>query len=382
MSHMSSRFLPKTATEPQGELVPLMVHPEDRDRLQALSGIWPVADTLTRMIDVFIATGSAQSAAAVRTVPAPPAEAQPSPAEPPAPVPQEELAKISDVGRTEAEIARPDAPAPTLEKPARTKTRRPAPSGRVTTRRARPATKPDPAPATQGALPLLAFTREDYPNLTFTRLTGYTIGEVTRQEDGLNWTSLFEEAVALAIAAGHGPAAMDRIGVRLREGKHEGKGFRWCEKLNLSLQISTSNYMFTRVLRIADLIGVPVRVGVSWTDTPAAAHPGQNALVSAKPMRRPAKAPRLTKPSDPKGAKGSDARFPTVGSMVSYVYLDRPDDEKVSHIVDGPADAEAGQVSRTSPLGLALLETPSGSVTAIDVNGTKRQVRVLEVVGD
>jgi hypothetical protein len=228
----------------------------------------------------------------------------------------------------------------------------------------------------------LAYTREDYPDLKFTRLTGYMIGEVSGQDDGMNWTSLFEEAVSQAIAAGHGPSDLDQIGVRLREGKHSEKGFRWCEKLNRSVQISTSNYMFARILRIADLLSVPVRVGVSWDDVAGAAHPGKAALISAKPMRRPVAALESAPKTEKRVRDASTARFPAVGSMVSYVYLDRPDDEKVSYIVDGPADAEAGQVSRTSPLGFALLETPCGSVTAIDVNGTKRKVRVLEVVGD
>ena len=375
MSHMSSRFLPKNTTQAHGDLVPLMVHPEDRDRLQALSGIWPVADTLTRMIDVFIASGSAQTASSVQSVPAvdPAKTAQEGePAQSEAADVNAEFAKNSkdDAQLYASRIVK-------LKTDSGKKTSRPTPKPTVNA----PAKSASPA-AAKSDQALLAFTREDYPDLKFTRLTGYTIGEVSRQDDGLNWTALFEEAVTQAIAAGHGPSDLDRIGVRLREGKHSEKGFRWCEKLNRSVQVSTSNYMFTRVLRIADLLSVPVRVGVSWDDVAGAAHPGKAALISAKPMRRPVAASERA----PKTAKAvldaSTARFPAVGSMVSYVYLDRPDDEKVSYIVDGPADAEAGQVSRTSPLGFALLETPCGSVTAIDVNGKKRKVRVLEVVGD
>jgi hypothetical protein len=367
---MSSRFLPKSATPDHEDLVPLMVHPDDRDRLQALSGIWPVADTLNRMIDVFIATGAAQSAASVHSAPTP----APSPAgKPVAPTAVDDEISKKSPPRAEAKKIRTDK-----AKPESAETR------------SRPASKPAHKASSKtgtGNAPksdpeLLAFTRGDYPDLKFTRLTGYMIGEVSKQDEGLNWSALFEEAVGQAIAAGHGPSDLDQIGVRLREGKHSEKGFRWCEKLNRSVQISTSNYMFTRILRIADLLNVPVRVGVSWHNVAGAAHPGKAGLISAKPMRRPVAAPE----SAPKTAKrvrdASTARFPAVGSMVSYVYLDRPDDEKVSYIVDGPADAEAGQVSRTSPLGFALLETPCGSVTAIDVKGTKRKVRVLEVVGD
>lgn len=375
MSHMSSRFLPKNATQAHGDLVPLMVHPEDRDRLQALSGIWPVADTLTRMIDVFIASGSAQTASSVQSVPA----------VDPAKTAQEGEPARSEAADVNAEFAKntkadaqPDASRIVkLKTDSGKKTSRPTPKPAIN---APAKTASRPAPKSDKAL--MAFTREDYPDLKFTRLTGYTIGEVTRQDDGLNWSALFEEAVSQAIAAGHGPSDLDRVGVRLREGKHSEKGFRWCEKLNRSVQVSTSNYMFTRVLRIADLINVPVRVGVSWDNNAGAAHPGKGGLISAKPIRRSARMTSSKAPAVPAGSTSVEPRFPTVGSMISYVYLDRSDDEKLSLLVDGAANPEAGEVSASSPLGVALLETPVGSVATIDIKGVNRKVRVIEVAED
>jgi transcription elongation GreA/GreB family factor len=68
--------------------------------------------------------------------------------------------------------------------------------------------------------------------------------------------------------------------------------------------------------------------------------------------------------------------------MISYVYLDRSDDEKLSLLVDGAANPEAGEVSASSPLGVALLETPVGSVATIDIKGVNRKVRVIEVAED
>jgi hypothetical protein len=369
---MSSLFLPENAEQAQADLVPLMVHPEDRDRLQALSGIWPVADTLTRMINVFIASGSAQTAASVQSVPS----VQPTTVMQGDDPAQSEVSEVDvDFAKNLTTDAQPDAARIVkLKGDAKNTTGRPTPKPTINTP-AKTASRPGP----KSDQPLLAFTREDYPDLKFTRLTGYTIGEVTRQDDGLNWSARFEEAVTQAIAAGYGPSDLDRIGIRMREGKHSEKGFRWCEKLNRSVQVSTSNYMFTRVLRIADLISVPVRVGVSWDRNAAAAHPGQGGLISAKPIRRPARPALITAPSVSAGSSPDEPRFPTVGSMVSYVYLDRPDDEKLSLLVDGAASPEAGEVSARSPLGVALIETPTGSVATIDVKGVNRKIKVIEV---
>lgn len=371
MSHMSSRFLPEEAKVSRGDLVPLMVHPDDRDRLRALSGIWPVEDTLGRMIDVFIAS----------TAPQVPASAE-AETHKPAPQPRHEAGDFANNSNTGA-TARPARTAPQIatEPPSRkTVKRKPSPSLRTA---AKADVKTETAPPKP---PLMAFTREDYPDLKFTSLTGFSFGGASHQGGGLNWSSLFEQVVTQAIAAGYGVDDLERVGVRVREGRHTDKGFRWCEQLNRSVQVSTSNYMFTRILRIADLLEVPVRVGVSWDQAAGAAHPGRSALISAKPLRRPVSAPRNV-PDAPSPAPTLslvadpvEARFPTIGSMVSYVYLDRPDDEKLSYLVEGPADPEAGQVSVASPLGRALLETPTGSTASLDLKDSLRKVTVLDVL--
>jgi len=351
MSHMSSRFLSEEAKLNQGGLVPLMVHPDDRDRLRALSGIWPVEDTLGRMIDVFIASGGAHAAPSVKA--AAPAHVTPEP----------EFAKNL-----------PEAPTPPAARAM------PQPAAQRTVKRKAAPRPSKPKPETQAPeAPLLAFTREDYPDLKFTSLNGFTFGDVSRQEGGLNWSSLFEEVVTQAISAGHGVDDLERVGVRVREGRHTEKGFRWCERLNRSVQVSTSNYMFTRILRIADLLEVPVRVGVSWDQAAGAAHPGRSALISAKPLKRPVSTPRKAATGPESEGDTAEARFPTIGSMVSYVYLDRPDDEKLSYLVEGVADPEAGQVSVASPLGRALLETPAGATASLTLRDTRRKVRVLDV---
>jgi hypothetical protein len=327
------------------------------------------------MIDVFIASGAAHSAPSVQSADTTrPVGAEPAPV-PQVPAAAPEFAKNANnktperrtQGRSTPEEKRPS------EKPADRK--------RLAARKApAPASRPDKSEPYQRPRPLLAFTREDYPDLKFTALTGYVIGGVSRQGRGLNWSGLFEEAVAQAIEAGHGASDLEEVGVRLREGRHSKKGFRWCERLNRSVQVSTSNYMFTRILRIADLLGVAVRVGVSWEDVAGAAHPGRSGLISAKPLRRPAPGPERASPRHPAEPDPSGARFPTVGSLVSYVYLDRPDNEKLSLLVGGTADPEAGEVSASSPLGIALLETPAGSVATIDAKGVNRRVKVIEVV--
>lgn len=369
MSHMSSRFLPEqTQLNPSG-LVPLMVHQEDRDRLRALSGIWPMEDTLRRMIDVFIASGAAQAAPAVEVA-----------APGPAPLPTSNIEELAKNANPEGAARPGGAAALTAVEPRARKTvkRKPTPTRRPA---AKAAGKAENAPP---KAPLLAFTREDYPDLKFTALTGFSFGDLSRQGEGLNWSSLFEQVVTQAIAAGYGVDDLERVGVRVREGRHTEKGFRWCEQLNRSVQVSTSNYMFTRILRIADLLDVPVRVGVSWDQAAGAAHPGRSALISAKPLRRPVNAPRnipnaLSQAPSP-AIKPAEAHFPTIGSMVSYVYLDRPDDEKLSYLVEGPADPEAGQVSVASPLGRALLETPAGGTASLDLKDSLRKVTVLDVL--
>jgi hypothetical protein len=225
----------------------------------------------------------------------------------------------------------------------------------------------------------LSFNRTDYPDLKFTAVDGFTVGANTREGSGLTWCLLLEEAIAQALAAGHGPEMLEAAGVRVRSGKHSERGFRWCERLNLSVQVSTSNYMFTRVLRLSDLIGVPVRVGLSWETTAGAAHPGKRALIVSKPLPRTAPRPEqavLPLPERPT----REARFPAAGSLVSFVYLDRADEEKLIQLVIGAADPVAGQVSVGSPLGQALLETAVDGTGVLDIKGSERRIRVLDVL--
>ena len=349
MSHMSSQFTPTTNSAQRAELVPLSVHPADRERLRALSGIWPVEDTLSRMIDVFIASGAAKSASHVQSYGSETSE------------PERGIYFAKNV-KTES---------PDQASAASRVTPEPAPT------KARPkVVMSAPAEPPQKS-PLLAFTRDDCPDLRFTSLTGFTLGETHQEGAGLKWVALFEEAVAQVIESGHGLEGLQRVGVRFREGKRTDKGFRWCERVKRSIQVSTSNYMFIRVLRIADLLGVQVRIGVSWDQAPGAAHPGARALISAKPQKASAARPTDTeRPIPPRNESG---RFPFIGSMVSYVYLDRPEDEKLSHLVEGVADPESGQVSIGSPLGRTLIETPTGSTATLGLKGLKRQIRVLDV---
>ena len=378
MSRMSSDFLSQGGAPQRTGLVPLMVHPSDHDRLRSLAGIWPMEDTITRLIDVFLATGATSASqalgASLRTDPAPTALAK-SPTESRAPAsevatpvvvtpePAPELA--SPPRKAETRAAKPAADRSAQKAPARSE---PAPQ-KLMTANPDPA-KPDPKP--------LTFNRTDYPDLKFTTLDGFTFGDVTRAGSGLTWCLLFEEAVAQAIAAGHGPEVLEASGVRVRTGKHSERGFRWCERLNLSVQVSTSNYMFIRVLRLSDLIGVPVRVGLSWETAAGASHPGKSGLIVSKPLPRPAPRPQQASLPLP-DAPGPEARFPTPGCLVSFVYQDRADEEKLVQLVLGPADPVAGQVPVGSPLGRALLETAVGGTAVLDIKGAERRIRVLDV---
>jgi hypothetical protein len=380
MSRMSSDFLSQGASAPRADLVPLLVHPSDFDRLKSLAGIWPMEDTVTRLIDVFIATGATSASQALRAT----VRAEPEPSE---------LAKNSAVSaRPVVEAAPPVLSTPVLNTPEPSAAAKTEPSfkpmttskladGRVASRvspQSAPVRSPSPGMARPDPKPL-TFNRTDYPDLRFTALDGFTLGEVTRDGSGLTWCLLFEEAVAQAIAAGHGPEALEASGVRVRAGKHSERGFRWCERLNLSVQVSTSNYMFTRVLRLSDLIGVPVRVGLRWEKVAGASHPGRNGLIVSKPLPRSAPRPKQASLPLPEG-QAPEARFPTPGCLVSFVYQDRRDEEKLVQLVTGAADPVAGQVSVSSPLGRALLDTAVGGTAVLDIRGTERRIRVLDVL--
>jgi transcription elongation GreA/GreB family factor len=65
---------------------------------------------------------------------------------------------------------------------------------------------------------------------------------------------------------------------------------------------------------------------------------------------------------------------------VSFVYQDRRDEEKLVQLVTGAADPVAGQVSVSSPLGRALLDTAVGGTAVLDIRGTERRIRVLDVL--
>lgn len=377
MSRMSSDFLSQGGTPPRSNLVPLLVHPSDYERLKSLAGIWPVEDTISRLIDVFLATGATSASqalgAGVRSDPAPATlaknaiETSPPPGEAKTPV-------IT----TPEPAPGPAAPPPKAGTPAAPSAPRAAPVRAAARAPAEPETGPKPETTAKPQPKTLTFNRTDYPDLRFTALDGYTFGEVTRAGSGLTWCLLFEEAVAQAIAAGHGPEALEASGVRVRTGKHSERGFRWCERLNLSVQVSTSNYMFTRVLRLSDLIGVPVRVGLRWEKAAGASHPGLNGLIVSKPLPRSAPRPKQASLPLPEGP-APEARFPTPGSLVSFVYQDRRDEEKLVQLVVGPADPVAGQVSVGSPLGRALLETAVGGTAVLDIKGAERRIRVLDV---
>lgn len=378
MSRMSSDFLSQGGTPPRSNLVPLLVHPSDYERLKSLAGIWPMEDTITRLIDVFLATGATSASqaigAGVRAEPARATSAKNSDEPPP---PNVEIAAPALTGPEPAQASGPLAPPQRAETRAVTLIRKPepAPEAPKGASRAGSATatpvKPEPKP--------LTFNRTDYPDLKFTALDGFSFGEVTRDGSGLTWCLLFEEAVAQALAAGHGPEALAAAGVRVRTGKHSERGFRWCERLGLSVQVSTSNYMFIRVLRLSDLIGAPVRVGLSWEKAAGASHPGKSGLIVSKPLPRPAPRPQQANLPLP-DAPGPQARFPTPGCLVSFVYQDRADEDKLVQLVTGPADPVAGQVSVASPLGRALLDTAVGGTAVLEIKGAERLIRVLDVL--
>lgn len=381
MSRMSSDFLSQGGTPPRTGLVPLLVHPSDHDRLRSLAGIWPMEDTITRLIDVFLATGATSASQALRATVRP----EPKPAE---------LAKDPPVSaRPVVEAAPPVLTTPEQALPpkpsAAAKTEpsfKPVTTSKLTDGRAESRVYPSSAPVRSLALGTakpdpkpLTFNRTDYPDLKFTTLDGFTFGSVTRERSGLTWCLLFEEAISQALAAGHGPEMLEAAGVRVRDGKHSERGFRWCEQLNLSVQVSTSNYMFTRVLRLSDLIGVPVRVGLIWEGTAGAAHPGKTGLIVSKPLPPTAPRPEQSVPPLPEWA-AREARFPAAGALVSFVYLDREDEEKLVQLVLGKADPVAGQVSVGSPLGRALLDTAVGGTGVLDIKGSERRIRVLDVL--
>jgi hypothetical protein len=441
MSDMSPNLLPRGARD---GLVPLMVHPSDHDRLKALSGIWPVEDTLTRLIDVFIASGGAAASSGLRAtaVEAPqeglaargvhPTPRVEDPAQARAPEPSGATSTPRPAPPVDARALEPpkapsvrDSVAPTapLPKPAPVfpgssgATRMPSGSSSapavaravrqaepeavparslpasVRASAAKPAVKtalPKPAPASvasatekpveiipPAAGTILIFTRNDSLDLRFTSLDGFSFGPVTREGEALPWACLFEEAVVQACAAGHSIAAMGEIGVRMKEGRHTKTAFRYCPRIDRSVQLSSSTYVFTRIMRIADLLGVPVKAGIRWEDRPDAAHPGQRGLFSARPI---AGATRLAVARRAAGAPSGDLDFPVPGAIVGYVYMDRPDDDKIALLVEGSADPEAGQVSVRSPLGRALLETAKGHFVEIEVKGTQRRIKVLEIL--
>lgn len=367
MSRMSSDFLSQGEAPLRSSLVPLLVHPSDYERLRSLAGIWPIEDTISRLIDVFLATGATSASQALGAG----LRSDPAPAE----IAKNRIETPPPSAEAERPVITPPKPAPepaAAPPKAETPMAGPAPKPAPVRAAARTPAKPEPEPTT------LTFNRTDYPDLKFTAIDGFSFGEASRAGSGLTWCLLFEEAVAQAIAAGHGPEALEASGVRVRTGKHSERGFRWCERLNLSVQVSTSNYMFTRVLRLSDLIGVPVRVGLRWEKAAGASHPGRNGLIVSKPLPRSAPRPKQASLPLPEGP-APEARFPTPGSLVSFVYQDRRDEEKLVQLVLGPADPVAGQVSVSSPLGRALLETAVGGIAVLDIKGAERRIRVLDV---
>lgn len=372
MSRMSSEFLPRGETPPHDDLVTLKVYPEDHARLKALSGIWPVEDTVRRMIDVFIATNAASASQALR--------AQPGTHAP--------TAQIVETGHDDAQTE-PEAQAsgkevirPQKVEPRPRTARADTATSRAGKRKNRTGSRSRSGKATAKPVPqasVLTFGRTDCPDLRFATLSGFTFGDVTCETGKISWCDLYNEAITQALAAGHGLEALAAAKVRAYEGKPKNGdyriGFRFLERTGLSVQISSSNYMFSRILRLCDLAKAPMRVGVQWKDMPQAAHPGRSGLISVKPM--PLAMPGTAK--DCAEGRMADAVFPVEGALVSFVYADRTAEEKLVQLVADNPDPAAGQVSVASPLGRALLETPVGDVAQLELKGMERKIRVLDV---
>lgn len=408
MSSMSPDFLSNAESRTEG-LTALMVHPRDLARLKALSGIWPVEDTLTRMIDVFIATGGAGTSSTLRTAPqkAPEtpavvkAEARapritenpPAPAQAgsrpvavqevkPAPAKAAVSMKSPEAGVSPRYVmTSPPAAAPSPDRKPEVRPAAVAPIAKPkdvqTPVKAKSAPLAPVAVASPPMAEVLTFNRNDSLDLRFASLEGFSFGTISRQGPGVSWSSLYEDAVVEAFAKGETIETLGDIGVRLRAGRHSDRGYRLCPKIDASLQFANNTYVFIRMMRLVDRLGLEFKACMQWDDRPDACHPGRRGLFTARPILG---AGRLAAARENEPETSGEPQFPTLGAMVGYVYLDRPDEEKIALLVKGPADPVAGQISIGSPLGLALIDTAKGKTGILEVNGRTRKIKVLEIL--
>ena len=113
------------------------------------------------------------------------------------------------------------------------------------------------------------------PGLSFTRVLSATVDG--RSLSPANWANLLIatiEAVSRKLGVA-GKELSQHLQVRARPGRHEDEGFKFQERLGISVQGQSAQDAWKEVDRLARKYGVPVEVEFQWYDNPKASRPGQ-----------------------------------------------------------------------------------------------------------
>jgi hypothetical protein len=117
------------------------------------------------------------------------------------------------------------------------------------------------------------------PDLTHTRVRGQFAGTSFSQ-----WTDLLRISHIEAYrAAGSFEALREITRARIRNGSHSDSGFKPIPEIGLSIQGVDANHAWSRALRLAEYLRVPLKALVEWRVSDNAAFPGETGLLAWSP---------------------------------------------------------------------------------------------------
>lgn len=118
--------------------------------------------------------------------------------------------------------------------------------------------------------------------LTHSRLLTANVGgaEIHRPD----WNSLSRDLHLRArVRLGSFEAVRDASSANLRPGRHEDDGYRYLAEADFSIQGSDANSACESSFRLAEAMGIALRVTFEWRDREDAAYPGKTGVIEWRP---------------------------------------------------------------------------------------------------
>lgn len=129
---------------------------------------------------------------------------------------------------------------------------------------------------------LAAGTRE----LTHSRLLSASVDGVEMLRP--DWNSLARDMHVMAgKRLGSFEAVRAATSANLRQGKFEDSGYRYLPEVDLSVQGCDANGACESSFRLAEVMGISLRVTFEWRENADAAHPGKAGVIEWHPGERP-----------------------------------------------------------------------------------------------